>query len=60
MFCAGDVNQGGIDACQVGTYSRKYKYSTYKAVILLYIEFLKKAPLNRPIGQKIIVGQAWH
>jgi len=42
MFCAGDVNQGGIDACQVGKNNKKkraYRRSSYN-------EFLKEALLK--------------
>jgi hypothetical protein len=46
MFCAGDVNQGGIDACQVGTKNKKkkaYRRSSYN-------DFLKEG-LLKPTGR---------
>jgi hypothetical protein len=46
MFCAGDVNQGGIDACQVGKNNKKkkaYRRSSYN-------EFLKEALLKPRVG----------
>jgi hypothetical protein len=62
MFCAGDVNQGGIDACQVGKNKKRKKAYRRSS----YIEFLKEAllkPTRRSHRRSllfvlIIVGQA--